>query len=233
MSSNQDILNFLSKLSKNNNRAWFENHKAEYKEFNTHFKEMIFEIAEGVGKFDNGVYAEPDFIKIFRIYRDIRFSKDKTPYKSNFGASIVHGGKKSINPVYYLHIQPDNKSFFGGGWVTDDSQLLYSVRKYISDHYDEFQSMINSNGIKKTFAMGDYMGKLKTAPKGFAKDDPALEIIKHKSFTLGADMLDEDVASDDFTKTVVKQFKKLHPFQAFFYKGLADINKRPGEYKRV
>ncbi len=232
MKTNQDILYYLSSLSKNNNRAWFDEHKSEYKELSSYFKEFVFELASRVSLFDKGVYAEPDFIKMFRIYRDIRFSKNKTPYKENFGATITHGGKKSINPAYYIHLQPGNRSFVGGGWFTGDSQLLYAVRKYISDHHQEFDTLMNSASITKNFTMGEYMGVLKTAPKGFAKDDPALEYIKHKSFTLGVDLSDKDVVSRKLPDKIIGYFEQLYPFQQFFYKALKDINKQPGLYKR-
>ena len=137
---NKNILLFLNELKNNNNRDWFHANKPKYNEAKVEFENYINNLIPEIGKFDNEIKHLEAKECIFRIFRDVRFSKDKSPYKPNFGAYIVKGGKKSGNAGYYLHIEPEN-SFLGGGIYMPPSNILKAIRIEIYENIDEFKSI--------------------------------------------------------------------------------------------
>jgi uncharacterized protein (TIGR02453 family) len=215
-------LKFLRDLKKNNNKPWFDNNREKYDAARADFETFIQGVIDRFGKKDETIRDLLAKKCTFRINRDIRFSKDKTPYKTNFGASIDRGGKKSIYAGYYIHLEPGGKSFAGGGlWMPMPGETK-KVRQEIDYCLDEFTSIINSKRFRATY--GDlYRGddaSLKKVPQGFEADNPAAPFLKLKSWLAMKELTDEEIISPDLTKNVVTAFETLQPFINFINRAL-------------
>lgn len=214
-----EILTFLSELKENNNKEWFDENRNRYKELREFFISQIGTFINRVAEFDPSVQYEDPRKSVFRINRDIRFSKDKSPYKTNFGGFVVPGGKKSGNSGYYLHLEPGN-SFVGGGIHCPPGPILKKIRWGIYQNADEFLPIIEDKTFKTTF--GEITGeKLKKPPRGFDKDFEHIDLLKFKDYTVVANLPDSDIQKDDFTDTVVDYFKKMSNFNHFLNKVVA------------
>src|SRR5689334_14665728 len=168
-------LKFLTQLKKNNNKPWFDVHRPQYEAARIDFSNFIQLVIDALQKTDTTITGLTSKDCMFRINRDIRFSKDKRPYKSNFGAIIKPGGRKSIYAGYYFHCEPGN-SFIGGGlWMPEVSELK-KVRQEIDYNWDEFQSILKNKTFKKIYRdlYQNNEIKLSTMPKGYEKDNPAI-----------------------------------------------------------
>jgi uncharacterized protein (TIGR02453 family) len=210
----QSTLDFLKKLKKNNNKEWFDKHKGDYEAAKEDLTAFIEKVIASIGAFDPSVKHLTPKDCMFRIYRDVRFAKDKTPYKSHLGAYISGRGKKSNGPGYYLHIQPGNSFLAGGLWVPPSNELS-AVRQEIDYNHEEFEAILKEKNFKKYFKNLDQGEKLKTLPKGYDKDHPAIELLKLKSFTVTYKVDDKIISSKEFLKhstTVFKAMKPLHDF---------------------
>jgi uncharacterized protein (TIGR02453 family) len=213
-----EILSFLDKLSKNNNRPWFETNKAEYLSAKNEMEQMVQETINKIVSFDPSLAGEEAKKCVFRIYRDVRFSKNKDPYKTNMGAFMVPGGKKSGNAGYYLHLEPTG-SFIAGGIYMPESSILKKVREEIFYQIDEFKSIIEAADFKQTF--GTISGeKLKNPPKGFPKEFEEIELLKYKSFTVMHSVTNEQVNAPDFIDYSVDIFKKMKDFNTFINRAI-------------
>ena len=151
---------------------------------------------------------------VFRIYKDVRFSKDKTPYKTNFGASINPGGKKSVAAGYYLHLEPGSCFIAGGLWMPEP-KVLTAIRQEIDYHPDPLLKILKSASFKKYFSGFDDEGKLKTAPKGFDNDHPYLELLKNRHFIVSHPLSDKDLASKNLESIVLSGFKAMYPLMDY------------------
>lgn len=216
---NKDIFSFLSQLAKNNNREWYAKNKATYKKLRDEFKDEVEEIALNISQFDENLRVNPmnmkDYVKIFRIFRDVRFSKNKVPYKTNFGAAIGYRRTEDISPFYYIHIEPGN-CFLAGGVYMPSAVNLKKIRNKIDVKYKNLNKIINDSSFKAIFPNGfNRYSELKTYPRGFSKDHPALEHLKLKSFTVGVNYQDKEMSSKNLTEeieTVFKQIKRINDF---------------------
>jgi uncharacterized protein (TIGR02453 family) len=150
---------------------------------------------------------------VFRIFRDVRFSHDKTPYKINMGSFIAKGGRKSVGAGYYLHIEPGG-SFVGGGAYCPPADSLKALRTEIFDHPEEFKQLIHSDSFLNMYPEM-YEDKLKTAPKGFPKDFPEIDLLKYKSYAFTSRVSDSEVIGDAYVGKVVAAFKELSPVNRF------------------
>lgn len=210
---NPETLTFLKDLTVNNNREWFNENKAVY----TAAQENVIAFLEGLIKEMSGFDEELGKIdgkkSLFRIYRDTRFSKDKSPYKTNFGASLGMG-KGSQKGGYYLHMEP-GKSFLAGGIYMPESSVLKEVRKEISLYGDDFLKIINQKDFKKHFPELDQADKLKKVPQGFEKEDPMGEYLKLKNFIVIYYLKDEEILDKNAIKNMTKIFKLMKPFNDF------------------
>lgn len=208
-----ETLTFLKDLTVNNNREWFNENKAVY----TAAQENVIAFLEGLIKEMSGFDEELGKIdgkkSLFRIYRDTRFSKDKSPYKTNFGASLGMG-KGSQKGGYYLHMEP-GKSFLAGGIYMPESSVLKEVRKEISLYGDDFLKIINQKDFKKHFPELDQADKLKKVPQGFEKEDPMGEYLKLKNFIVIYYLKDEEILDKNAIKNMTKIFKLMKPFNDF------------------
>lgn len=210
----QPTLQFLKDLQKNNNKEWFDKHRERYEEAKINFREFIAELIQGVSKFDPAVkHLEPKNC-VFRINRDIRFSKDKTPYKNNLAGSITPGGKKSFTAGYYIHIQP-GASFVAGGMWQPEPTYLNAIRQEIDYNANEFKKIILAKSFKTNFGTLSDEDKLKTVPKGYDKAHPEIELLKHKSYIVVHDLSDKVVLSKDFLKQCTTVFHAMHPLNLF------------------
>ncbi len=207
---------FLKDLSKNNNKPWFEANRKKYEDAKTDFAGFIQTIIDKHGKKDAGISHLKAKDCMYRINRDIRFSKDKTPYKNNIGAYMNQEGKKSILSGYYFHCQP-GRSFAGGGLWMPMPPELSKVRQEIDYNLDAFKKIIGSKKFKTIYGdlsnEAEYM--LSRVPKGYDADNPAAEYLKRKSFVVMTPIKDTDLVSKDLTKKVLEAFEALQPMLKF------------------
>ncbi len=213
---------FLEKLKKNNKREWFEKHKEEYTQIKKAFDNLLQEVAFKISEFDENIERaldEKKTVKQFRIYRDVRFSKDKTPYKTNIAGEISVKNKKFMQPVYYIHIEPE-ESFIGGGIYQPDPETLKKIREYIAENYKELEKILNNSTFNSIFSGLMEDGKLKTSPRDYSADHPAIEFLKYKNFVVSTELSKSKVLSADFSKEVVKIFKVFYPLNMFIYTAL-------------
>lgn len=204
---------FLVKLKDNNNRDWFQENKGWYQESKVDFETFVALIINEINKFHPELGIIDPKSAVFRIYRDVRFSKDKSPYKINMGAHMVPGGRKSGNAGYYFHLEPGG-SFFAGGAHMPAPDRLKTIRKEIYENIDEFLSIIHNKSFSQYFA--EIMDeKLVNPPKGFPPDFPHIELLKHKGYTVWKKLPDEIVLSDGLLQELAKGFRLMKPFIDF------------------
>lgn len=215
----QFTLDFLSDLAKHNKKEWMDDNKKRYKEAKDQVIELVADIIQKSTAFDPSLAGIDARKTLFRINRDIRFSKNKDPYKTNFGAAIVDGGRNSGNPGYYLHIMPEN-NFAGGGVYQPSSEMLQKVRQEIDYNGKEVRSIIDESNFKKTFKEPYGDDKLKTAPKGYPKDHENIDLLQLKHYVFMTEMSDKQVTSKSFADQIVKVYQTLHPFNLFLAKAL-------------
>jgi uncharacterized protein (TIGR02453 family) len=212
---------FLNDLKENNNREWFNANKERYETSKKEFEDFIDQLIHGIATFDNSIAHFTAKDCIFRIYRDVRFSKDKSPYKTHFGAHITSAPKKSeihSRAGYYVQISPGD-SFLGGGAYLPQSDWLQDIRQEISYHGDEFRAILSDPDFKKYF--GEMEGeKLSKAPKGYLPDHPEIEFIKHKSFLGMSKCEDKLVTSASFLDHCTKAFHALYSFDIFLNRAM-------------
>ncbi len=207
-------LDFLSDLAMHNNKAWMDENKKRYQNARQQVVELVEEILQKVTIFASELSDVDPKKTLFRINRDIRFSKNKDPYKTNFGASIVEGGRKSSNPGFYLHLMPGN-NFVGGGIYQPSSDILSNVRQEIDYNGKELITIIRNNKFKDTYSKPYEEDRLKTAPRGYPKDHEYIELLQLKHYVFMRKATDDEVLSKDFVDQVVENFKTLHPFNQF------------------
>ncbi len=207
------ILDFLRLLSQNNNREWFNEHKALYNESREYHIQLLEKLIFLLADFD----AELRHLKpqecIFRIYRDIRFSQDKKPYKTHFGAFIAAGGKNSDRAGYYLHLQPENCFITGGIWMPEAPRLKI-LRQSIVDNLEEFEDIVHSHSFKTNFGSLDGR-RLLTAPKGFSTDFPGIDYLKFKDYTATHKLNIPETERTDFCEYIADISRQLYPLNRF------------------
>lgn len=209
-----DTFKFLKDLAKNNNKEWFTANKKRYDAAKADFEVFVAELIQQVAKFDPAIGALDAKKCIFRIYRDTRFSKDKTPYKINMGANFSASPSKIHDHAgYYIHIEP-GKSFLAGGAYEPQTPWINKIRQEIDYNTKDFKKLITAASFKKNF--GEIQGdKLKTVPKGFPKDHPELSLLQYKSFLLVHNCDDKLAQSDGFMKHLTDVYKSMKPFNDF------------------
>ncbi|WP_121353817.1 DUF2461 domain-containing protein [Flavisolibacter nicotianae] len=209
-------LKFLTQLKKNNNKPWFDAHRVQYEAAKIDFSNFIQLVIDALQKSDTTITGLSSRDCLFRINRDIRFSKDKTPYKSNFGASIKRGGRKSGFAGYYFHLEP-GASFIGGGLWMPEAPALKNMRQEIDYNWEEFQAIIKEKNFKKTYADVYKAGEvsLTTMPKGYEKDNPAADYLRLKSFIAETSIADEELTKASLHKKTLAAFETLQPLLNF------------------
>lgn len=215
----KNLLVFLSDLKENNYKEWFHENKPRYQKLKKEFEQFVAHTIADIAQFDKSVQnLEPKHCT-FRINRDIRFSKDKSPYKTNFGAYIVPGGKKSGNAGYYIHIEPGN-CFLAGGIYAPPADRLKAVRTEIYENIEEFKKIISDGTFTKHYPNLYNEGMLKTAPKGFPKDFEDIDLLKYKHYIASKNVDDSIVVSDKFIGEVRNTFEAAYPLNKFINEGI-------------
>jgi len=215
------ILTFLTKLAKNNDRVWFEKNKATYLAAKDNFEGFVSEVLNELVKFNPELGGLNPKKLPFRIYRDVRFSKDKSPYKTNMGAGFSPNGKLVQEPGYYLHIQPGNKSFFAGGIYMPDGPNLSKIRQEIDYNGEKLEKILKDKKFKKLFKGMDDFDKLKNMPKGYPLDHPQIELLKLKSFIVSHNFTDAQVKDKKFLKNIAEVAKAIKPLNVFLKEAIA------------
>ena len=213
----KSTIDFLKKLKKNNNRDWFNKNKKLYEDAKYDFEIFVFELIQKISEFDESVSGLEPKDCIFRIYKDVRFSKDKSPYKTNMGASINKGSRKVPTAGYYVHIDP-KECFLAGGLYMPMPDKLLLVRTAIYNNLKGLEKIINNKEFKKYFKEVWGGDKLKTAPKGFDKEHPSIEYLKNKNFIVFSNVSEGKVLSKNYTDYAVKAFKAMKPFNDYLNK---------------
>ena len=208
----KEIIEFLSALRKNNEREWFHAHKTEYQKSREFLFDIIDSIINNVVTTDIRLQTVVPKDTVFRVNRDIRFSKDKSPYKTHYGSYIARGGRKSGNAGYYFHISPD-EVFLGGGVYQPEKEALHVIRQEILYQPEKYKFIVSSME-KKGFALIED-DKLKTGPKGFDKESPHIELIKYKHYFLSRRLSKAEINSPDIAKIASDYFIELFPFTDF------------------
>lgn len=220
----EQVLQFLQELSENNNREWFNDNRKEYEKSREKILFLTDVFINEIRKFDPEIPPMNPKDCMFRIFRDVRFSKDKRPYKTNFGSFIAKGGRKSENAGYYFHIEPSG-SFIGGGIYMPQAGPLKAIRNHIEEHPEEFSAIINNPEFNAYFPkMMDH--KLKTAPRGVEKDHPYIELLRYKSFAFSCPVKKEILLSDKYVETAVSAYKQLHKVNVFLNEAVSDYYKK-------
>lgn len=211
---NKDIFEFLEELKNNNNREWFASNKKRYESVRTGFELTVAQMIESLSFFDKEMaYLTPKNC-IFRIYRDVRFSLDKSPYKTHFGA-VFRPKKLAKTSGYYLHISPED-SFISCGHYMLQPDELKKIRRGIYNDFEMFSEIINKKGFKEEF--GDLYqddDKLSRVPNGFDKNHPAAEYLKLKHFYVVKQIPHEVIFSEDLVSYAVEKYKKMKPLSDF------------------
>lgn len=204
---------FLRLLRQNNNREWYHANKNIYNEAKLEFEHITEILLHEMIIIDKSLAGLTPKECIFRIFRDVRFSKDKSPYKTNFGAFLTAGGRKAGNAGYYIHIEP-GESLVAGGIYMPPSPVLKAIRQEIYEHTDEFKEIVSKTRKNSEFE-GFFGEKLKGAPRGFPKEFPDIELLKYKSYGLSKSLTDNDITDKNALQKIVIDFKKLHPLIKF------------------
>jgi uncharacterized protein (TIGR02453 family) len=209
-------LSFLKNLKKNNNKPWFDTNRAAYENCKADFQDYVTQLIKSIALFDKpiGLLTAKDCT--FRINRDVRFSKDKSPYKSNMGASFNQGGKKIQGAGYYFHFEPGNKSFAAGGIYMPMPPDLAKIRQEIDYSFNNFKKIVSSFAFKKTFTKGvEGIELLSRPPKGYDETNPAIDFLKMKSFLVTRPVTDAELQSKNLLKDTAKTFQTMKDFIGF------------------
>jgi uncharacterized protein (TIGR02453 family) len=217
----KNVLPFLQDLKKNNTREWFQDNKGRYLQAKNEFEGFVAKLIPRLAEIDKDIAGLEPKQCIFRIYRDVRFSHDKSPYKVNMGAAMTKGGRKSPYATYYVHVEPGN-AFAGGGIWMPQGPVLKAMRQEVYYNIDEFKEILNAPSFKKYFSQLDGE-KLKRPPRDFPADHPDIELLKYKSYIAGHGMEDAIVSSDNFMKDLLDIYRSLYPFNNFINRALSDI----------
>ncbi|KAF2332879.1 DUF2461 domain-containing protein [Flavobacterium ginsenosidimutans] len=217
----KESLQFLDDLKRNNNREWFQENKKRYEVFKKDYHQLVSDFLDAMKPLDPSLELLEVKNCTFRINRDIRFSKDKSPYKAHLGI-WMSGGTKGLNRAgYYVHIEK-GASFIAGGFYSPEAEDLKKVRKEIAFFYDDLQEILNDKNFKKEFESLDINenNSLKSMPRGYEKDHPAIEFLKLKSFTATQVYNVSEVMEKDFVKKMSQKLIALKPLNEFINRAL-------------
>lgn len=224
---NPALLEFLSQLKENNDKAWFNERKAHYKELRAEFTDSLHDIAFEIARFDPEVARrvdDPTTVKVFRIYRDTRFGKNPDPLKTNISGYISAGGER---PVYYFQVEPEN-SFAGGGLYMPPAPVLRAIREEIDETHSQLSALLQDETFQKMYPEGlDATHSLKTAPRGYSTEHEAIELLRLKSFAALRNFKDKELSQKRFKKKLVETFEAQYPLHRYLDKSL----RRLDEYK--
>ena len=217
----KESLTFLQNIKKNNNREWFHDHKTEYDKYKQNYAEVTFEFLEAMIPLDSSLKHLEIKDCQFRVNRDIRFTKDKSPYKTNMAIWMSSGQKNTNLAGYYIHIEPGASFLSGGVWWPDATDLK-KIRKEIAFFHDDLEKIVSNKKFKSVFEdlNREDAVSLKNAPKGYEKDDPAIEFLKLKCFTATHKIDDKMLLDKDFITKSAEKLVALKPLNEFLNRAL-------------
>ena len=209
----KEILEFLNQLSHHNQKEWFDQNRTTYESCRNQILFITEVLIQEIRQFDTSIPALNPKECVYRINRDVRFSTDKSPYKTNFGVFISPEGRHSHKAGYFIQIEP-GQSFAGGGSWRPPSPLLRGIRTKIDKNPDEFRDLINRPSFRKYYSSIEGE-QLKTAPKGFDKTTPHLDLLRYKSYVFTRELSDQFLLTDDWLKAILDGFEQLAPVNRF------------------
>ena len=219
----QTTVQFLRNLKKNNKKEWFDTNRSKYESTKKNVEELSAEIIKKLSRTDESIAHLQPKDCMFRINRDVRFSKDKSPYKTNMGVYFSKGGKKGISAGYYFHVEPGNSFVAGGLWMPMTPELK-KVRQEIDYSWEEFSKITGNKKFRSVFGdlnrSAEYT--LSRPPKGYEVENPAIEFLKLKSFIVSTKISDKDLASKNLVKIVVAHFESMKPFIDFLNRAIEE-----------
>ena len=209
----KNVLDYLYKLQKNNNREWFQENKKEFQKIQAEFNDFVAGLIDGIAGFDDSVRGLAPKDCVYRIYRDVRFSPNKLPYKNHMSAYIAPGGKNAGNAGYYFHVEPEGGMMIGGNFISagiymPEPNILRSIREDITLNGEQFVKMVK-NGKDLNLNKED---SLKRVPLGFPIDSPYAEYLKLKNFSLDRSLSNEFVTSPDVLDKTLAEFRQAADF---------------------
>lgn len=214
-----DSVNFLQDLSKNNNREWFHENKPRYQAAYAEWTLFVQELIDRLAIIDPRMRGTEAKKCTFRLFRDIRFSKDKTPYKTHFGAFMAPGGRKTESPGYYVQMRFD-KSFCGAGYWHPQKDHLAAIRQEIDYNAPILEEIVSAKAFKKHFK-GIEGDELKTAPKGYPKDHPQIHWLKKKSFVAGSELSNKEMTSSKGMELILEKYQAVNPLVSFLQEAIS------------
>lgn len=215
------VLEFLEQLKLNNNREWFQENKKWYESARKEVEGFVSEMITVISAIDPSVQTPAMKDCMFRIFRDVRFGADKSPYKTNFGAFIARGGRKSSFPGYYFHFEP-GESMIAGGVYMPPPDVLKLLRSEVYYHSSDLKEILEKPGFKARFPeLGDF-DKLKKAPKDFPADFPDIDLLKYRSYIVSQMIPDKIVVADNYNVKVKELIEELQPFMAFLNRAISN-----------
>jgi uncharacterized protein (TIGR02453 family) len=209
-----DTLTFLKELKHNNNKEWFDKNRLRYEEIRKVYIHFIEELILELSKFHSPVASITAKECIFRINRDIRFSKNKAPYKTNLASFIAPGGKKSERPGFYFHIEPNGETYIGAGIYKPQPLILQAIRQEIDYNAKEFLSIVQNRAFQKELKQL-FEDRVRTVPKGYDKSNPMIEWLKYRSYFAGCNIRDEYALNSRFFTRCIKLYKTALPLVQF------------------
>lgn len=217
----KESLQFLDDLKKNNNRDWFQNNKKRYEIFKKDYHQLVSDFLDVMKPLDPSLELLEVKNCTFRINRDIRFSKDKSPYKAHLGVWMSTGAKGANRAGYYVHIEK-GASFIAGGFYSPEAEDLKKVRKEIAFFHEDLEAILTDKNLKKEFGSLDIneTNSLKSMPRGYEKDHPAIDFLKLKSFTATQKYDIAEVTQKDFVVKMSKKLIALKPLNEFINRAL-------------
>lgn len=216
----EKVYAFLEALAVNNNRDWFNEHKDRYREALAAFREFVSEIHAGIASFDPSLAGIDPADAIFRIYKDVRFSKDKSPYKTHFGCWMAKGGRKSTDAGYYFHLEPGG-TFMAAGSHSPPKEQLNLIRQeimYNAREYMDLKERILGQGMFERHGEAD---KLKKGPVGFPGDFEYLDEIKYKHYVFSRFYRDKDILKQGFVERLTSDYRQLFPYVRFLNQAMS------------
>lgn len=218
----KEALGFLKSLKVNNDRDWFNANKNQFQKSSEDFKAFVSQLIAGLNEFDSFVGPIDPKDCIFRIYRDVRFSHDKAPFKTNFGAYMAKGGRKSPYAGYYFHLDAE-ASFASGGIYMAPTEVMKRIREDMDLYPEEFMAIVNNKKFTEAFQFFEEE-KLKRVPQGFDKDSPVAEYLKFKHITPYHSLSDKDIADKNLLKNTLEVYKSMKPLVDFLNRSIRGLN---------
>lgn len=217
----QQTFEFLSQLKLNNNREWFQANKKTYDSVKKQVESLISRIIPELNILDPEIQSPEMKDCVFRIFKDVRFSADKSPYKTNFGAFVAKGGRKTVFPGYYFHFEPGG-SFIAGGIYMPQPEILKTVRSEVYFNSAEFRAILDSSDFLKYFSKLDEFDKLKKPPRDFPSDFPEIELLKYRSYIVSVQVPDEKAFNDDYLPYALDVCKCILPLNKFLNRAIGN-----------